>query len=101
MFSVAPDIDFFEIRPQRRCKRCLAELGPELAELAQEIVNGTNVCPTHLATMPPALLEALEEDVLDPKLVERESARQWTIATGRPVYLGERVDALGFLRRHL
>lgn len=103
-------------RPDRvRCWRCEQEMG-ELAAIwtdgALEAMCG--LCPTHYAETPSVLRQALRENPIDAtgatlsksrarwqmlyEEVELEASAQWTEILGCPVYPGDRVDALDYLR---
>lgn len=101
-------------RTPNPCPACLRELrdvGEDLAALfADELADeDANRCFAHLNEMPTALVEAIHETARLPAEAERkrrkrlpttaelEAARQWSARLGRPVYPGERIDALAHL----
>lgn len=85
----------------RPCRLCVAELG-DLAETYGERPDQATagLCPLHFAGLPQALREALHraEDLYRAEWAEAEACAQWSAALQRPIYPGERVDALAYLR---
>lgn len=99
--------------PQNPCRGCQREDPEELMRMwwKEALPGPLPFCPLHLAALPSALREAVADSDETTYRVDKsnearrrgfteadlESAISWSAHLGRPVYPGERVDALAHL----